>query len=84
MSHSPYEFALFVFMLAAFLGWELVKRVSPLLHQTILALFDDRSDPERTALLLRLAMMELDRASTNRRLRPRGAGSGRLSLRLSA
>src|SRR3981189_2475279 len=41
---------------------EFVVRVSPLLHQTILALFDDRSDRERTALLLRLAMMELDQA----------------------
>src|SRR5438132_14275667 len=28
---------------------EFVVRVSPLLHQTILALFDDRSDRERTA-----------------------------------
>jgi AraC-like DNA-binding protein/mannose-6-phosphate isomerase-like protein (cupin superfamily) len=41
---------------------EFVVRVSPLLHQTILALFDDRSDRERTQLLLRLAMMELDQA----------------------
>ena len=38
MSHSPYEFALFVFMLAAFLGWELVKRVSPLLHTPLMSL----------------------------------------------
>ena len=37
-------------------------RVSPLLHQTILALFDDRNDRERTALLVRLAMLEFDRA----------------------
>jgi AraC-like DNA-binding protein len=41
---------------------EFVVRVSPLLHQTILALFDDRSDRERTELLLRLTMLELDRA----------------------
>lgn len=41
---------------------EFVVRVSPLLHQTILALFDDRGDRERTSLLLRLAMMELDQA----------------------
>ena len=41
---------------------EFVVRVSPLLHQTILALFDDRGDRERTELLLRLAMTELDRA----------------------
>ena len=41
---------------------EFVVRVSPLLHQTILALFDDRGDRERTELLLRLAMMELDQA----------------------
>src|SRR5213080_5446957 len=44
------------------LAAEFVVRVSPLLHQTILALFDDRGDRERTALLLRLAMMELDQA----------------------
>src|ERR1700755_3382079 len=44
------------------LAAEFVVRVSPLLHQTILALFDDRGDRERTELLVRLAMMELDRA----------------------
>src|ERR1700750_2822832 len=44
------------------LAKEFVVRVSPLLHQTILALFDDRHDPERTALLVRLAMLELERA----------------------
>ena len=41
---------------------EFVVRVSPLLHQTILALFDDRSDRKRTGLLLKLTMLELDRA----------------------
>src|SRR5205085_12246555 len=41
---------------------EFVVRVSPLLHHTILALFDDRNDPERTGLLVRLAMKELERA----------------------
>jgi AraC-like DNA-binding protein/quercetin dioxygenase-like cupin family protein len=44
------------------LAKEFVVRVSPLLHQTILALFDDRNEPERTALLVRLAMLELERA----------------------
>ena len=44
------------------LAKEFVVRVSPLLHQSILALFDDRNDPERTALLVRLAMLELQRA----------------------
>src|SRR6201982_4231389 len=44
------------------LAKEFVVRVSPLLHQTILALFDDRNDPERTALLVRLAMVGLERA----------------------
>jgi len=39
---------------------EFVVRVSPLLHQAILALFD--SQRERTALLLRLAMLELHQA----------------------
>ena len=41
---------------------EFVVRVSPLLHQAILALFDDRNTPERTALLIKLAMLELHRA----------------------
>jgi AraC-like DNA-binding protein len=44
------------------LDTEFVVRVSPLLHQTILALFDQRSDRERTGLLLKLAMLELDQA----------------------
>jgi NAD(P) transhydrogenase subunit alpha len=35
---TSYEFGLFVFMLAAFLGWELVKRVSPLLHTPLMSL----------------------------------------------
>jgi NAD(P) transhydrogenase subunit alpha len=38
MNHSSYEFDLYVFMLAAFLGWELVKRVSPLLHTPLMSL----------------------------------------------
>ncbi len=38
MSASSYEFGLYVFMLAAFLGWELVKRVSPLLHTPLMSL----------------------------------------------
>ncbi len=38
MNHSSYEFGLYVFMLAAFLGWELVKRVSPLLHTPLMSL----------------------------------------------
>src|SRR4029453_11744215 len=41
---------------------EFVVRVSPLLQQTILALFDDRGERERTTLLLRLGMMELAQA----------------------
>jgi AraC-like DNA-binding protein len=41
---------------------EFVVRVSRLLHETILALFDDRNDPERTDLLVRLALLELHHA----------------------
>ena len=41
---------------------EFVVRVSPLLQETILALFDGRNDPERTELLVRLAMLELHQA----------------------
>ena len=41
---------------------EFVVRVSPLLRQAILALFDDRSDHERTPLLVKLAILELRRA----------------------
>jgi AraC-like DNA-binding protein len=44
------------------LAREFVVRVSPLLHQAILALFDDRGDRERTALLVKLTMLELRRA----------------------
>jgi NAD(P) transhydrogenase subunit alpha len=32
------EFTLYVFMLAAFLGFELIKRVSPLLHTPLMSL----------------------------------------------
>lgn len=41
---------------------EFVVRVSPLLHQAILALFDGRNDPDRTALLIKLVMLELHQA----------------------
>src|SRR3954469_12678774 len=44
------------------LAVEFVVRVSPLLHQAILALFDNRDDPDRTGLLVKLAMLELDQA----------------------
>ena len=44
------------------LGREFVVRVSPLLQQTILALFETGGDHERTALLIKLAMLELRRA----------------------
>jgi NAD(P) transhydrogenase subunit alpha len=35
---GSYEFGLYVFMLAALLGFELVKRVSPLLHTPLMSL----------------------------------------------
>jgi AraC-like DNA-binding protein len=41
---------------------EFVVRVSRLLHETILALFDGRNNFERTELLVRLAMLELHQA----------------------
>ena len=41
---------------------EFVVRVSRLLHETILALFDGRNDPDRTELLIRLALLELHHA----------------------
>jgi AraC-like DNA-binding protein len=44
------------------LGAEFVVRISPLLHQTILALFDRQDDRKRTGLLLQLVMLELDQA----------------------
>jgi AraC-like DNA-binding protein/quercetin dioxygenase-like cupin family protein len=46
----------------AALASEFVVRVSPLLHQAILALFDSRNSRERTDLLIRLAMLELQEA----------------------
>jgi len=47
---------------SASLKSEFVVRVSPLLHQTILALFETDYSTERTALLLKLVMLELHRA----------------------
>jgi AraC-like DNA-binding protein/quercetin dioxygenase-like cupin family protein len=41
---------------------EFVVRVSQLLHQAILALFDGRNNPDRTELLVRLAVFELHHA----------------------
>lgn len=41
---------------------EFVVRVSALLHQAIVALFDSRNTPERTELLVRLVMLELHQA----------------------
>ena len=41
---------------------EFVVRVSRLLHETILALFDGRNDAERTEVLVRLALLELHEA----------------------
>ena len=41
---------------------EFVVRVSRLLHETILALFDGRQNSERTELLVRLAVLELHHA----------------------
>jgi AraC-like DNA-binding protein len=47
---------------SASLEAEFVVRVSPLLHQAILALFDGRNNPDRTKLLVRLAVFELHHA----------------------
>jgi AraC-like DNA-binding protein/quercetin dioxygenase-like cupin family protein len=44
------------------LAAEFVVRVSPLLHQAILALFDEHNTSERTTLLINLAMLELHQA----------------------
>jgi AraC-like DNA-binding protein len=47
---------------SASLDAEFVVRVSRLLHETILGLFDGRNDPDRTELLVRLALLELHHA----------------------
>src|ERR1700761_5661620 len=44
------------------LNAEYVVRVSRLLHETILALFDGRNDPSRTEVLVSLALLELHEA----------------------
>ena len=41
---------------------EFVVRVSRLLHETILALFDGRNDRDRSTLLIRVALLELHQA----------------------
>jgi NAD(P) transhydrogenase subunit alpha len=35
---NKYEIAIWIFMLAAFLGFELIRRVSPLLHTPLMSL----------------------------------------------
>jgi AraC-like DNA-binding protein len=47
---------------SASLDAEFVVKVSRLLHESILALFDDRNDGGRTDLLIRLALLELHQA----------------------
>src|SRR5580658_4311390 len=47
---------------SASLAAEFVVRVSPLLHQAILALFDAGNSRERIELLIRLVMLELHQA----------------------
>src|SRR3984885_11565674 len=47
---------------SASLDAEFGVRVSRLLHESILALFDGRNDPDRTEILVRLAMLELHQA----------------------
>ena len=36
-----YEFGFYVFMLAAFLGFELIRKVSPLLHTPLMSVTND-------------------------------------------
>jgi NAD(P) transhydrogenase subunit alpha len=76
MTHN-YEFGLYVFMLAAFLGWELVKRVSPLLHTPLMSLSNAISaiavigaialtgDKTATTLIRTLAFIALVTATVN-------------------
>jgi AraC-like DNA-binding protein/quercetin dioxygenase-like cupin family protein len=52
------------------LNSEFVVRVSPLLHQAILALFDAQGTAERTELLVKLAMLELHRAGDSTTFMP--------------
>src|SRR5258707_14231136 len=47
---------------SASLDAEFVVRVSRLLHEAILALFDGGNDPDRIGLLVKLAVLELHRA----------------------
>ena len=68
---------------SASLNAEFVVRVSGLLHQAILALFDGRDDPGRTGLLVGLAVLELHHAEDSTTFIPlprsRGAGARRTS-----
>jgi len=52
------------------LAAEFVVKVSPLLHQAILALFDGRNDADRIALLVKLAMLELHQAEDSATFMP--------------
>jgi AraC-like DNA-binding protein len=55
---------------SASLAAEFVVRVSPLLHQAILALFDAGSGRERIELLIRLVMLELHQAEDSATFMP--------------
>jgi AraC-like DNA-binding protein len=55
---------------SASLEAEFVVRVSPLLHQAILALFDSHYDSTRTELLVKLAMLELHQAEDSATFMP--------------
>jgi AraC-like DNA-binding protein/mannose-6-phosphate isomerase-like protein (cupin superfamily) len=52
------------------LNAEYVVRVSRLLHEVILALFDGRNDPERAGILVRLALLELHEAEDSATFMP--------------
>src|SRR6202044_2637024 len=76
---KQYEFGLFVFMLAAFLGFELIRRVSPLLHTPLMSLTNAISaisviaaielaggaGENHTALSMTLGTLAVAAASTN-------------------
>jgi NAD(P) transhydrogenase subunit alpha len=74
---NKYEIAIWVFMLAAFLGFELIRRVSPLLHTPLMSLTNAISaiavvgaiiltgEKEATVLTRTLGFIAVVAASTN-------------------
>ena len=80
---SSYEVAIWVFMLAAFLGFELIRRVSPLLHTPLMSLTNAISAITVVGAILVTGEKDASHADSHTRLHRRCASHNQRSQRLS-